>query len=109
MLAQSVARSYRQNNVMTADPLKLILLVYDRAIAGCHQQRLEVAGRAVTALINGLDMDAAPIAGHLLAIYQYCGELIRKNRYEEAASLLQDLRETWAAVSGKADAAPVGS
>lgn len=105
MLTQSAARSYRQNSVMTSDPLKLILMVYDRAISGCYQKDLEVAGRAITELINGLNMDATPIAGHLLAIYEYCGRLARKGQYEGVAAILQDLRDTWGAVSGKVNAA----
>ncbi len=96
----NAAQSYLQNSVTTADPRKQILLVYDRAIAGCRQRDLDMAGRAVTELINGLNMDAGPIAGSLLAIYQYCGELARKGQYEEVASMLQDLRDTWAAVVG---------
>ena len=80
------------------DPRKQILLVYDRAITGCRQQDLEIAGRALAELINGLNMDAGPISGNLLAIYQYCGELVRSGQYEEAVSILQDLRDTWAAV-----------
>lgn len=98
MLAQSAVRSYQQNSVMTPDPVKLILMVYDRAVAGCHQRNLEMAGGAITELIQGLNMDAGPITGNLLAIYQYCSELARKGQYDEAASILQDLRDTWAAV-----------
>jgi flagellin-specific chaperone FliS len=95
----NAVRSYQQNRVATADPLKLILMVYDRAIAGCHHQDLEIAGRAITELINGLNMDAGTISENLLAIYQYCGEAIRKGQYDEAASILKDLRDTWAAVA----------
>jgi hypothetical protein len=75
-------------------------MVYDRAIAGCCQRNLEIAGRAISELINGVNMGAAPIAGNLLAIYQYCGDLARKGQYDAAASILQDLRDTWAAVGG---------
>ena len=97
MLAQAAARSYQQNNVNTADQLKLILMVYDKAIAGCHQRDLEMAGRAIMELTNGLNMDAGTIAWSLLAIYQYCGELFRESQYEEAANILQELRDTWTA------------
>ena len=108
MLTQSAARSYRQNSVMTSEPLKLILMVYDRAISGCHQRDLNIAGRAITELMNGLDLDVAPIAGRLLVIYQYCGELARKGQYPEVAAILQELRDTWGAVSGKVNAAVAG-
>ena len=108
MLIQSAARSYRQNSVMTSDPLKLILMVYDRAIYGCHQRDLSVAGPAITELMNSLNMDVAPIAGNLLAIYDYCSRLTRAGQYEEATTILQDLRDTWGAVSGKVNAAAAG-
>jgi flagellin-specific chaperone FliS len=95
----NAARSYRQNSVATADPRQQILIVYDRAIAGCHQQDIELAGRAITELVKGLNMDAGPIAGNLLSIYQYCSTLIRKGQFKSVASMLQELRDTWAAVS----------
>ena len=94
----NAAQNYLRNSVTTADPRKQILLVYDRAIAGCRQQNLEIAGRALMELVNGLNMNAGPISGNLLAIYQYCSELARKGQYEEAANILQELRDTWAAV-----------
>lgn len=90
--------NYRRSSVMTADPRNLILIAYDRAIAGYRQRDLEIAGRAVTELINGLNMDAGDIAKNLLGIYQYCGELGRKGQCEDAAGILQELRDTWAAV-----------
>ena len=67
----NAARSYQQNGVSTADPRQQILMVYDRAIAGCYQQDPELAGRAITELIKGLNMDAGPISGNLLSIYQF--------------------------------------
>lgn len=106
MLSQTAARRYQQNSVMTSDPLKLVLLAYDRAITGCCQQDPEIAGRAIRELIMGLDLDAGDIATKLLAIYQYCAELTRKRQYEEAANMLRDLRDTWAAVRGKVNVMP---
>ena len=101
MLSQTAAQHYRQNNVMTSDPLKLVLLAYDRAITGCHQQDPEMTGKAIRELIIGLDMEAGAIAPKLLAIYQYCSGLARRGQYNEAASILCDLRDTWTAVRGK--------
>ena len=101
MLAQAAAQSYRQNSVMTSDPLKLILMVYDRAISGCNQGDLEKAGRAITELVKGLQMDAGEVADGLLSIYQYCSELVRKRQYDEAAGILQDLRDTWEIAGSK--------
>ncbi len=95
MLAQAAVHSYKENSVKTADPLKLILMVYDRAIAGCRRRDLEMAGLAISELINGLNMDAGTISWSLLAIYQYCSDLARKGGYDEAADILNELRDTW--------------
>ena len=106
MLTQTAAQHYQQNNVMTSDPLKLVLLAYDRAITGCRQQDLEMAGKALRELIIGLNMETGAIAPKLLAIYQYCSGLVRRGQYDEVASILCDLRDTWTAVRGKVSATP---
>ena len=98
MLAQSAVQSYKQNSVITADPLKLILMAYDKAISGCRQRDLKLLGQALNVLINGLNMDAGNISWSLLAIYQYCSELAREGQYNEAMKILQELRDTWADV-----------
>ena len=98
--SRGAVESYRQNSVTTVDRLKLILMVYDRAIAGCRQRDLEVAGRAITELINGLNMEVGPISWNLLSIYQYCGELARKEQYDGVAKILRELRDAWAAADG---------
>ncbi|MBD3184881.1 flagellar protein FliS [Candidatus Poribacteria bacterium] len=95
MLAQTATQSYQQNSVTTADPLKLILMVYDRAIHGCQQKDLKMVGRAISELIRGLNMDAGEISWNLLSIYEYCGDLIRGGKYDEAMNILKELRDTW--------------
>jgi flagellin-specific chaperone FliS len=103
MSTQAAVRNYQQNSVMTSDPLRLVLFAYDRAITSCYQQEPEIAGKAIMELIKGLDMDAGEIAVKLLSIYQYCAGLVRKKQYEEAASILRELRDTWSAVRGRVD------
>ncbi|MGB9595969.1 MAG: flagellar export chaperone FliS [Candidatus Poribacteria bacterium] len=98
MSAQSVIQTYHQNNVMSADPLKLIIMMYDRAIYGCRQKDLEQTWNAIKMLIDSLNMEAKPIADNLLAIYDYCSELARKKEFDKAAMILQELRDTWASV-----------
>ncbi len=101
MLSQSAVQNYQQNSVYTADPLKLIVMAYDSAIASCRQRDLERSGRAIRELSNGLRMDVTPIAGNLLGLYQYCGELVRHKRYDEAVNILKELRDTWVAAGSK--------
>ena len=103
MLAQAAVHSYKENSVKTADPLKLILMVYDRAITGCRRRDLEITGLAISELIKGLNMDAGTISWSLLAIYQYCSELAREGKFDEAIDILSELRDTWAIADGNGE------
>ncbi len=101
MSVQSIVRNYQKNDVVSATPLRLIVMVYDRAILGCQQKNTETAWNAIKVLIDNLNMDIVPIAGKLLAIYEYCGELIHKGEFEPACKILKELRDAWASVNDK--------
>lgn len=101
MSVQSMVKSYQKNDAASATPLRLIVMVYDRAILGCQQKNIEMAWNAIKVLIDNLNMDIQPLAGKLLAIYEYCGELINKGEFDSASKLLKELRDTWASVSNK--------
>ena len=101
MSAQTMILTYQQSNVMSADPMKLIIMLYDRAIYGCRQKNLELTWEAIKQLINGLNMEIQPIADNLLAIYDYCNELAREKQFDIAAMILQDMRNTWASMNSK--------
>ena len=101
MSVQSMVRSYQKNDVASATPLRLIVMVYDRAILGCQQKDIEMAWRAIKVLIDNLNMNVQPLAGKLLAIYEYCSELINKGDFDSAYKILKELRDTWASVSNK--------
>jgi flagellin-specific chaperone FliS len=99
MSVNTVIQAYQQNNVMSADPLKLILMLYDRAIYGCRQKNLEITWDALKQLINSLNMEVQPIATRLLAVYNYCNDLARAKQFDAAIMILQDIRDTWASAT----------
>jgi flagellin-specific chaperone FliS len=101
MSAQTMIQTYQQSNVMSADPMKLVIMLYDRAIYGCRQKNLELTWEAIKQLINSLNMEIQPIADNLLAIYDYCNELARERQFDTAATILQDIRNTWANINSK--------
>ena len=95
----TVARSYRINQVANADPLDLLLMAYDAALAGCALRDLGRTTQAVSLLRNALDFSFEPdIAMGFFRLYQYCAELARKGEYDQAADLLRQLRDSWAQV-----------
>lgn len=106
---------YRDQQILTASPGDLILMLYDAGIrqirlarAAIADQRPAEAGKAllkaqeiVDALIGGLDM-GYPIAEQLLKLYDFINhELVAANmakdaeRARQAEDLLQELRATW--------------
>ena len=101
MSAQTVIQTYQQSNVMSADPMKRVIMLYDRAIYGCHKKNLELTWEALKQLIKSLNMEVQPIADNLLAIYDYCNELAREKQFDIAAMILQDIRSTWVSVNSK--------
>lgn len=120
MLAQQyvrqAAQQYRTAQVATADPARLVLMMYDGALrfAGQGRQAIEDGdvekanahlGRAqdiVTELTAVLNPEAGAIAENLQQMYDFIGSrLVEANVKKdvaplaEAVGLMEELRETW--------------
>ena len=88
-------QEYRQQEVMGASPLHLVVMAYDLAILACEQQDFEKAVKTISALRDALDFDYQEISMGLFRIYQWCLDSIRKGDYAAALSALRELREAW--------------
>jgi len=122
----AAATKYQHSQVSHADPVQLILLLYDGALARIAQgrQRLQEkdllhAGVAISKaqaivgeLRQSLNMEAGgDVAGNLGRLYAYLHDLLvkamRENRAEplvEATILLTELRGAWSEVARAARA-----
>jgi flagellar protein FliS len=90
-------QQYRDTQVMSADPLQLVIMVYDLAIAGCNERNLEKVTRGLAQLRDSLNHeDGGQLAADLLSIYIYLADQARKGNYEHVAQMLKELRDTWA-------------
>lgn len=113
---RQAAQQYRTAQVATADPARLVLMMYDGALrfAGQGRQAIEDGdvekanahlGRAqdiVTELTAVLNPEAGAIAENLQQMYDFIGSrLVEANVKKdvaplaEAVGLLEELRETW--------------
>ncbi len=93
------AQTYRTNQVNGASPLDLLLMTYDAALIGCGQGDLARTTKALNLLRDALDFSYdQDIAMGLFKLYQYCADLARQGEFDEAATILRELRETWAQV-----------
>lgn len=111
--------------VETADPHKLVLMLFDGAMlavsaAGLHMQRGEIGpkgeavSRAINIIANGLkasiDQDSGgELAARLAALYDYmCARLLHANLHnqpavlDEVSHLLAELKDAWEQIRGQA-------
>ncbi len=92
---------YREQEVMGASPLHLVVMAYDVAIRACEREDFERAVQAVGALRDALDFDQADAAMRLFRLYQWCLDCIRSGEYGAALKTLRELRAAWAAVEAR--------
>ncbi|HIC90344.1 MAG TPA: flagellar protein FliS [Anaerolineae bacterium] len=96
MLQVTPQQVYQRQQIEGANPLELILMAYDAAVVACTRRDLAQTTKALAILRNGLDFSQGEIAVGLLRLYQYCADLARQGKFDEAVGLLRELRETWA-------------
>lgn len=91
--------SYRKNQILSLNPLQLLIKVYDVAIIGCKARDMERVSKALVELISALRFEYGEIAQDLFRLYQFCLDNIKKEDYDAPLKILSDLRETWVTVS----------
>lgn len=88
-------QEYRQQDVMSASPLRLVVMAYDLAIRACERKDFEKAVKSISVLRDALDFDYPEVSVGLFHLYQWCLESIRKGDYESAIRTLSELRSAW--------------
>ena len=94
-------KQYRQQDIMSASPLRLVIMTYDLAIRSCEQQDFAKSIQTISALRDALDLDYPEVATGLFRLYQWCMDCIRKGDYASAISTLTELRGAWVATEQK--------
>jgi len=97
MYQEAYHKNYKQQDVMSASPLRLVIMTYDLAIRACEQQDFAKAVKTIGALRDALDLDYPDVSVGLFRLYQWCLDCIRKNDYASAITTLTELRSAWAA------------
>lgn len=92
------AQEFRQQEVMCASPIRLVVMAYDLAILACEEKDFNRATKTVSVLRDALRFDYGEVAVGLLGLYQWCLDCIRKEDYYNAIKTLRELREAWSAV-----------
>ena len=128
--AKAYARVGIETGVTTADPHKLILMLYEGALlsiakAKVHMQRKEICakGEAISQAISIIDQGlkasldvkvGGKMAEKLYALYEYmCRRLLLANMknqpeiLDEVANLLRELNNAWCLIGKSHDGNPV--
>ena len=105
MYQSAYHKQYRQQDIMSASPLRLVIMTYDLAIRSCEQQDFAKAVNTISALRDALDSDYPEVSTGLFRLYQWCMDCIRKGDYASAIGTLTELRGAWVATEQKITAA----
>jgi len=97
-------RLYRQQDVIGASPIRLVVMAYDLAIQACEQQDFIRATQAVSVLRDALNFDYPEASVGLFRIYQWCLDNIRSGDYATALTSLRELRSAWVTAEKKLEA-----
>ncbi len=124
---QSRTQAYQGASVMTASPEQLVVMLYDGAIRflrqaeaaleeGAYLHAHEKLGRCeaiLDELLATLNMEAGELSVRLQSIYLFCKRSLIEARLGREPSkvadvvvLLADLREAWAGLAAREQAAP---
>jgi flagellin-specific chaperone FliS len=90
------AQEYRQQDVMGASPVHLVVMAYDLAIKACERQDFIQSTKVITVLRDALNFDYPEVSVGLFRIYQWCLDSIRQGDYNAALNSMRELREAWA-------------
>lgn len=129
--AQAYARIGLETGVAAASPQRLVVMLYDGALAAIVDGRAHLVagrtapkgralGKAIGIIDEGLkaalDPSQGAIARQLMDLYDYIAQrlLLGNARndvalLDEAARLLGELRDAWASLAARQDDLPVGA
>ena len=77
------------------EKVELIVKMYDAIILNCQNERSEKAIQALVELIAALDFSYEEISTRLYRLYEYCMNLVKFEKYQEAIKIIQGLRDAW--------------
>ena len=90
---------YRQQDLIGASPIRLVVMAYDLALSACQQGDFIRATQAISVLRDALNFDYPEASVGLFRLYQWCLDCIRQGEYENAFNTLIELRDAWVTAS----------
>lgn len=93
---------YLLQQINTASPEKLVLMLYDLGIRCCRAGERQKAAKVFVELISALDFDYKDVALEYFDLYRYALDQVHSGKFQNAIMVLEGLREVWeTAVMGR--------
>ena len=96
--AKKISTAYLEQEIMTLNPVQLLIKAYDAGIAACNRREESKASAVLVELIDSLNFDYAEIADSLFRLYDFCMREIKRGNFDVTLKVLKELRETWVQV-----------
>ena len=90
----SAEQSYLKQSVLSLDPIKLVVKMYDLISQSCYREDKDKVIKLLSELIHHLNFEY-DISTSLFGIYNYCQNLARESKFEEIQEIIEPLRITW--------------
>ena len=102
--AQDAVKTYTAQAVEGANPPRLTLMLFDHILACIRRQEAMKAKQGIVELMGSLDLEYLEISGPLYRLYEYCLDIVREEKFDEAERLLVEVRDAWEQVVKKVEA-----
>jgi flagellin-specific chaperone FliS len=87
--------AYLEQEVLSWSKEKIILKMYDLFIIANKKGDVNKMSRVLIELMGALNFEYEETATRLYRLYEYCQRAIFQKKYDEALSIIQELRDTW--------------
>lgn len=95
-MAGGKSPSYIEQEVLSWSKEKIILKMYDLFIVSCKRQDVQKMSRVLIELMGALNFEYEETSTRLYRLYEYCQRCIFQKKFDEALTIIQELRDTWA-------------
>ncbi len=86
---------YLEQEVLLWSPEKITLKTYELFIISAKRGDVVRMNKVLVELIGALNFDSGELAHRLQRLYEYCQRCVSLKKYDEAVSIISELRDSW--------------
>ncbi|HRP02018.1 MAG TPA: flagellar protein FliS [Candidatus Kapabacteria bacterium] len=88
--------AYLEQEVLSWSKEKIILKMYDLFLVSCKREDVTKMSKVLIELMGSLNFEYEETATRLYRLYEYCQRCIFQKKFEEAYTIISELRASWA-------------